>query len=439
MTKELLSEEVVEKLKKNPYVKSVSSKGITYTLEFRKLFIERHLAGEHEVEIFESNGFMENEIGRKRIHSAKHSWVRKYNETGILGLNDDRAYHSGRPKKIEDTGDIIRKQAAQIKMLEEQLELVKKLDKSERRVLEKQGRLPKNKLFELIKKVINENKLEKMVAYLCKLGGVSTSGYYGYFKNEKHRNEKDKKDEEDFAWIMQAYDYKGRPKGSRTIQMTLQSVFNVHFNRKKILRLMKKFNLICKVRKPNPYKNMAKATQEHSVVPDRVKRYFKQDIPWKIILTDITYLYKIKDKWFYLSAAKDASTGEIVAFYVSDNLRMPLVLETVNQLISKNMLRHDTIIHSDQGVHYTSPQYQNLLKENNITPSMSRRGNCWDNAPMESFFGHMKDEIDFSNCHDLSDIEKMISEYIEYYNYHRYQWNLKKMTPIQYRNHLLAS
>ncbi|NFE75356.1 transposase, partial [Clostridium botulinum] len=68
---------------------------------------------------------------------------------------------------------------------------------------------------------------------------------------------------------------------------------------------------------------------------------------------------------------------------------------------------------------------------------MSRRGNCWDNAPQESFFGHMKDEIDYKNCMTLSDLEKVINKYMKYYNNHRYQWNLKKMTPVQYRNHLL--
>ena len=375
----------------------------------------------------------------KRISSAKHAWVRKYNELGILGLHDDRAYYSGRSKKNETQGDLIRKQAAKIKMLEEQLEIVKKLDKSERKVLEKEGKLPKNKLFELIRNLIKVHKLEKMVSYLCELGGVSTSGYYGYWTHEDERLTKNTKDIEDFAWIQEAYNYKGRSKGSRAIQMVLTSVFDVHFNCKKIQRLMRKFNLKCKIRRNNLYKNMAKATREHSVVSDKVQRNFKQEVPRRIILTDITYLYKLYDKWFYLSAMKDASTGEIVASYVSDNLRMPLVTETVSQLLKNNDLLTDTIVHSDQGVHYTSPMYQKLLKDNSLTQSMSRRGNCWDNAPMESFFGHMKDEVDFSSCGNLEDIKNAVDDYIEYYNHHRYQWNLKKMTPIEYRNHLLCA
>ncbi|WP_270501476.1 IS3 family transposase, partial [Clostridium butyricum] len=89
--------------------------------------------------------------------------------------------------------------------------------------------------------------------------------------------------------------------------------------------------------------------------------------------------------------------------------------------------------------HYTSPKFQKLLKDNNLGQSMSRRGNCWDNAPQESFFGHMKDEIDFQSCNTLEELIDMIDDYIDYYNNYRYQWNLKKMTPKQYRNHLLLA
>jgi transposase InsO family protein len=102
-------------------------------------------------------------------------------------------------------------------------------------------------------------------------------------------------------------------------------------------------------------------------------------------------------------------------------------------------LAENCFIHSDQGVHYTSPEFQNLLKSKEISQSMSRKGNCWDNAPMESFFGHMKDNIDLKNCRTLEEVKKEIKKFINYYNNHRYQWGLKKMTPVEYRNHLLAS
>ena len=100
-------------------------------------------------------------------------------------------------------------------------------------------------------------------------------------------------------------------------------------------------------------------------------------------------------------------------------------------------LTSQTIIHSDQGLHYTSPRLSEKVRGLNLKQSMSRKGNCRDNAPQESFFGHLKDETDLKEQMTFSVLETEISDYIHYYSHHRYQWNLKKMTPVQYRNHLL--
>ncbi len=97
-------------------------------------------------------------------------------------------------------------------------------------------------------------------------------------------------------------------------------------------------------------------------------------------------------------------------------------------------LTKDAYIHSDQGVHYTSPVFQKLVKKYR---SMSRRGNCKDNAPQESFFEHFKDETYIKQCSTLEELKKEINDYMDYYNNFRYQLNLKKMTPVEYRNHLL--
>jgi putative transposase len=105
----------------------------------------------------------------------------------------------------------------------------------------------------------------------------------------------------------------------------------------------------------------------------------------------------------------------------------------------KVKLDKDAFIHSDQGSHYTSPSYQKLLQKYGLGQSMSRRGNCWDNAPQESFFGHLKDEVDYKSAKNLKELKSKINHYMTYYNNYRYQWNLKKMIPIQYRNHLLSA
>ena len=96
------------------------------------------------------------------------------------------------------------------------------------------------------------------------------------------------------------------------------------------------------------------------------------------------------------------------------------------------------MIHSDQGFHYTNPEYISTVAELGMIQSMSRKGNCIDNAPMESFFGHLKDEVDYQDCRTFAELDLRVEEYVKYYNQERKQWELKKMTPVAYRNHLLT-
>ena len=211
-----------------------------------------------------------------------------------------------------------------------------------------------------------------MTSYLCSCIGVSKSGYYNYLNNENKRIEKDKKDQEDFEWILKAYKYKKRKKGSRQIKMVLDNEFNIHFNLKKIRRLMKKFGLKCPIRQANPYRRMMKATQEHTTCENLVNRIFKTGIPYNVLLTDITYLFYGNNKKCYLSTIKDAETNEILAYYISENMTLDISLETIKKLYRKRniTLSETVVVHSDQGVHYTSPKFHDLLKKYNIQQSM---------------------------------------------------------------------
>ena len=211
-------------------------------------------------------------------------------------------------------------------------------------------------------------------------------------------------------------------------------------NRKKIQRIMRKYGIQCPHRKANPYKQMAKATKEHHVVPNKLNRHFKQGVPGKILLTDISYI-PYNGKMAYLSTIKDGSTNEILAYHVSNRITLDIATRTVEKLFRNNRvkLHPEAFLHSDQGVHYTSPKFQKLLKHYKLGQSMSRRGNCWDNAPQESFFGHFKDQVDFSMVKTLNELRAKIDHYMVYYNNYRYQWNLKRMAPVQYRNHLLVA
>jgi transposase InsO family protein len=231
--------------------------------------------------------------------------------------------------------------------------------------------------------------------------------------------------------MMQAYRFKGFNKGAKQLKMTLENQFDTVMNLKKIRRLMKKFGLFCPIRKANPYKRMAKAMKTSHVAPNKLERKFKDGNPNQILLTDITYLTYDLNQRAYLSGIKDGVTTEIHGYKVSRSLDIGFVEDSMNQL-DKITLDPNALINSDQGTHYTSHAFQRCVKELGIEQSMSRRGNCWDNAPIESFFGHMKDEINLVNCKTFKEVEEAVDDYMNYYNNYRYQWGLNRMTPRAY-------
>lgn len=282
-----------------------------------------------------------------------------------------------------------------------------------------------------------------MVKFLCEEVGISRSGYYRYFSPEsvEGRKRQEAKDEVAKELILKAFRFKGRKKGARQIKMTLEGQFQCVYNLKRIRRIMKKYDIVCPARKANPYKRMIKATQEHRVVPNLLKRKFNQYTPGKVLLTDITYLSYHGGQRAYLSVIKDGSTGEVLAHHMSSRITMDLATNTLHKLKKNRRFKkaEGALIHSDQGTHYTHPDFQKHVKVLGLRQSMSRRGNCWDNAPIESFFGHLKDEVNIKACKTFEEIQREINKYIRHYNHTRYQWNRKKMTPVQYRNHLLQA
>lgn len=264
---------------------------------------------------------------------------------------------------------------------------------------------------------------------------VSRSGFYAYEDRLKNENDNPREiqDRKDFELILEIYNRRGFKKGSRTIYMILKKE-NKLMNLKKIQRLMRKYGLICPIRKPNPYKKMMKALEESTVAPNLLERKFREYGPRVVLLTDITYLFYADHRKCYLSTIKDAYTKEILAWALSINMEEDFVLDTINMLINnhKSELKTNSLVHSDQGIHYKVLLFQELLKNNDLRQSMSRKANCWDNAPQESFHGHMKDEIDLNSCKTFEDVKNMIEEYINYYNNERPQWELAKLTPSEY-------
>lgn len=263
---------------------------------------------------------------------------------------------------------------------------------------------------------------------------LSRSGYYNWVNVTRVNEEfKEIKDREDFDKILKVYTSNKYSKGYRMVHMCLLQE-GILMNTKKVRRLMKKFNLRSHLRKQSPYRKTMKETLENSVRPNYVQRKFKAYGPRTILLTDISYILYGRGHVAYLSTIKDAYTNEILAFTVSESLEVSFVLGCIDQLIQNHgfSLRSETFIHSDQGSHYTSIKFQQLVKDMGIIQSMSRRGNCWDNASQESFFGHMKDHLQLNDKDTFEEIKTEIVEFIDYYNNSRPQWNLAKLTPVQY-------
>ncbi|PGM50243.1 IS3 family transposase, partial [Bacillus sp. AFS053548] len=434
MSKKLFSNKEIKILNENPNAKAVSSKSITYSDEFKRIFVAENKNGKLPRQIFEENGFDVEIIGITRINRAANRWRTSYNDSGVLGLRDTRKGNSGRPTNKELTlEEKNAKLEAQIQLLKAENELLKKPRHAGKGDEGNRVKVPAEQKFRLIRSVIEKFKFKNMISFLCKISGVSRSGYYNYFsfRASERRTQFENKDSKIKENILKAIKFKKRKKGARQIKMTLQKRFNIVYNLKRIRRIMKKYKIICPIRKANPYKKMLKATQEHSVLPNLLNRNFKQGTPGKALLTDITYLYYGNGHKAYLSTILDSSTNEILAYNVSNRLTLDLAIDTLLKLKRnrRTLLAEGAFIHSDQGSHYTSPTFQKHVKKLGLKQSMSRRGNCWDNALQESFFGHFKDEANIKQCNTLEELKKEIRNYMSYYNNYRYQWNLKKMSP----------
>lgn len=269
---------------------------------------------------------------------------------------------------------------------------------------------------------------------MCEIARVSRAGYYKWLKSIKN----EPKDYNDYLLIQEVFEKGKRKYGWRTIQMKLLEQ-GIVMNHKKITRIKNKYKLITKIRRKNPYKEIMKKSREHRTFGNLLARKFSQNNPRKVFCTDITYL-PFNGRLAYLSAIKDIASREIVGWNLSLHLQMDIVFDTI-----KNMKENkagssfkNILLHSDQGFHYTSPAFISKVKELDMIQSMSRKGNCIDNAPMESFFGHFKDEVDYKKSRTFEELRGLTAEYINYYNNKRRQWNLNKMTPVEYRNYLFS-
>lgn len=263
---------------------------------------------------------------------------------------------------------------------------------------------------------------------------ISRSGLY---KSKLKPLEVDR-DQKSYEMIKEVFENKNEKVGIRQIKMLVNDRYAVVMNKKKIARIKTKYQLITKIRRKNVYRKFAKLKQEHETCPNFLNREFKRFKSDDVYSTDITQFNYGRGKKAYLAVFKDLGTKEIVASTLSRRADLNLVNSTLDKALSKLSLkkRKQLMIHSDQGFHFTHFGYRGKLIKNGITQSMSRRGNCIDNAPVESFFGYLKDHVDAKNCVHFEILKKKVTREINYYNNERPQWDLKKMPPSFYRRHL---
>lgn len=282
--------------------------------------------------------------------------------------------------------------------------------------------------FFIAEAIKNDSKV--CLSKLCISFKVSRSGYYNFLK-QPNKN----KDKYDLVLIQSIFESKKRKVGARTIKMILKRDHHLVMNLKKISRIKRQYGLETLIRRKSKYRYIAKGGEDHLVVPNIVNRKFDVESTDLIYSTDITYLNYSHGQRAYLSAYKDLGSREIVHFKISRNIKMELASDGRDEFFGKIPLekRKNLIVHSDQGTHYTNRAYREQLRKYGVIQSMSRRGNCLDNAPIESFFGHLKDELDLKNCRRYENLVMKVRKYIDFYNNNRPQWGLERKTPADCR------
>ncbi|RIY39448.1 hypothetical protein CJP73_14490 [Neopusillimonas maritima] len=269
------------------------------------------------------------------------------------------------------------------------------------------------------------------LALLLRVAGLSRSTFYYH---EKCAKETDKHADVKARILSIFEEHKGRY-GYRRITATLRQSGEL-VNHKKVQRLMGLLQLksLVRVKKYRSYKGAV-----GKVAPNVLQRQFDAARPNQKWVTDVTE-FKVGNEKLYLSPVLDLYNGEIVAYQTA---RRP-AFELVGKMLQKALLRlgkqDRPVVHSDQGWHYQMPGYRRLLASKSLRQSMSRKGNCLDNAAMESFFGTLKCEYFYLNRFDsIEQLQAGIRQYIHYYNHERIKTKLKGLSPVQYRTQALPT
>ncbi|MFQ8601224.1 MAG: IS3 family transposase [Oscillospiraceae bacterium] len=259
---------------------------------------------------------------------------------------------------------------------------------------------------------------------MCAFFGVSRSGYYDFVK----RLDKPDRDKPLAEKIAHCQEHSRKTYGYRRVHIWLERQ-GIHHNPKTVLRVMNKYGLLSEIRRRKKYRAMGQQLHKYENI---LNRDFTADRPNQKWVTDISYIHTAQGV-LYLSIIRDLFDNSIVAHRTGTEQTVNLVLNTIKDARSKEMVTEELQLHSDQGLQYTSEAYFSLTQSYGITPSMSRRGNCYDNAMAENFFSILKSECIYRQTLDTYDQARiLIDQYIHFYNFERVQLKTR-LTPFEKR------
>ena len=276
--------------------------------------------------------------------------------------------------------------------------------------------------------VIYHHKDKYSISEMCRFFDVSRSGYYDYVK----RMDIPAKDLPLAEKIKECQIKNGKTYGYRRVHIWLEKQ-GIHHDPKTILRVMQKYNLLSVIRRKR-YRNYGEHIHRY---PNLLNRDFKAERPNQKWVTDISYI-KTGQGTLYLSVIRDLYDNSIVAYKTGTEQNINLVLRTIKAAKRKEKITAELQLHSDQGFQYTSQAYFRLTQSYGITPSMSRRGNPYDNAMAENFFSILKTECVYrTKLRTYEEARLLIGQYIDFYNNERIQLKTK-LTPIEFRSQYVA-
>ena len=431
MSKFLLTEAEQEELRKNPHIKGCTSRSVAFTPAFKKHAVKEFNArGKNARTIFLEAGIPLHSFRRDYPKESLKQWRDVIKKFGEEHLDGEHRGSGGIANLMRFHG----KNAAYALMNDKQKVAYLEAENEILRYIKKKFPTPP---VDCILTLSTGERLDiahlvrkSAVALRCAILGISRSGYYAAPTRLAARTER----EAACVLHLRTIAAKKRHKiGIRGLKMAYDRATGTPINTKKVWRIKRVYNIPTLIRKKRARKEFFKKDGAHRTVPNVVNRQFDVGVPYKRAGTDVTYCFSdVLSRYFSVSNIRDFATGEYLGWSVSLHNDLPLVYQSLLKMEGRlsPVMYAGMLLHSDQGGQYTSPEYQAYVERIGILPSMSRKGNCIDNAPTESGHGHMKDEFDLRNCASVEEARQLLDTQMCYHNDERPQWGREKMTQI---------